>query len=265
MKRLGIVIAIQALALVGTAQAPAVPAPSPEQQLLKLVNMVRENSGVQALQWDPKVAQAALAHAKQLADHAQLGHRFEGEPELDQRVGATGARFSAVAENVAVADNVNEAHTALMMSPGHRANILNPAYNALGVAVVQRDRSLFITEDFARILPEYSEQQFRDEIVAAFNRLRQAHHSGPIDSRSDARLDRQACSGKLDAGGVLQGLSGATRATIFTASQPADLPPPMDQAAADISLHRMDIGICFKQDPNGFSKFWVVAAFFPTR
>jgi uncharacterized protein YkwD len=263
MKRLGIAIAVQTLALMGAAQAPSVPILSAEQQIFKLINMERENAGLQALQWDGKVAQAALAHARQLADHAGLAHRFAGEPELDQRVGATGARFSAVAENVAVANTVEEAHLALMNSPGHRANIMNPDYNSGGVAVVQRNKSLYVTEDFARVVPTYSEQQFRDELVAAFNRLRKAHRSGPIDSHSDARLDQEACSAKLDPGSVLQGLSGATRATVFTATQPGDLPPPMDQAAADYTLRRMSIGVCFRQDTNGFAKFWVVAAFFP--
>jgi uncharacterized protein YkwD len=265
MKRLGIAIAVQTLVLMGAAQAPSVPALSPEQQIFKLINMERENAGVQTLHWDGKVAQAALAHAKQLADHAALAHRFAGEPELDQRVGATGARFNAVAENVAVANTAEEAHLALMNSPGHRANIMNPDYNAGGVAVVQRNKSLYVTEDFARVVPTYSEQQFRDELVAAFNRLRKAHRSGPIDSHSDARLDQEACSGKLDPGSVLQGLSGATRATVFTATQPGDLPPPMDQAAADLNLRRMSIGVCFRQDTNGFAKFWVVAAFFPSK
>jgi hypothetical protein len=265
MKRLGIAIAAQALALMGAAQAPAVPALSPEQQIVKLINMERENAGLQPLQWDRRVAQAALAHAKLLADHAELAHRFEGEPELDQRVGATGARFNAVAENVAVANTPEEAHLALMNSPGHRANIMNPDYNAVGVAVIQRNKSLFVAQDFARLLPTYSEQQFRDEIVVAFNRLRHAHRGGPIDSHDDPKLDQQACSGKLDPGGVLQSLSGATRATIFTATQPGDLPPPMDQAAADFTLHRMNIGVCFRKDTNGFAKFWVVAAFFPGR
>ncbi|HEY6305577.1 MAG TPA: CAP domain-containing protein [Candidatus Angelobacter sp.] len=264
MKRIGIPIAVQALVLVGAAQAPSVPSLSPEQQLFKLLNMVRANAGVQTLQWDPKVAQAALAHAQKLAEHADLSHRFAGELELDQRLGATGVRFNAVAENVALADTVEEAHLALMNSPGHRANIMNPQYNAVGIAVVQRNRSLYVTQDFARLLPTYSEQQFRDAIVAEFNRLRQVHRSGPIDTRPDPRLDQEACSGKLDPGEVLQGLTGATRAAVFSATQPVDLPPPMDQAAADFTLRRMNIGVCFRADTkDGFSKFWVVAAFFP--
>jgi hypothetical protein len=256
-------MAIHALALMGAAQVPAVSSPrSPEQQLFKFLNMERENAGLGKLQWDSNVAQAALEHARKLADNATLSHQFAGEPQLDQRVGATGVRFNAVAENVALAETPEEAHLALMNSPGHRANILNPNYNSVGIAVVQRGKILYIAQDFARVLPAYSEPQFRDEIVAVFNRLRQAHHNGPIESHPDSRLDQEACAGKLDPGGALQTVSGY-RAAVFTATRPSDLPGPMVEAASDFTLRRMNIGVCFKPDSkSGFSQFWVVAVFF---
>ncbi len=266
MKRILIAVAVPALALMGAAQAPRVPILSPEQQLLKLLNMERENAGVPDLRWDSKLAEAAQAHSLQLAEHAALSHQFAGEPQLDRRVGATGARFNSVAENVALADTVELAHWALMNSPGHRANIMNPKYNAVGIGIEQRNGNLYVTQDFARVIPSYSETQFRDAVVVAFNRLRQAHRSGPIDSHPDPRLDQEACTRKPDPGEVLQGLKGATRAAVFTATQPDELPAPMDQAAADLNVRRMNIGVCFQQDANdGFAKFRVVAAFFPTK
>jgi hypothetical protein len=266
MKFVRIAIAVHVLAAMGAGQVPPVAAsPSPEQQLFKLLNLERENAGVGKLQWDSNVAQAALEHARKLAQNAALSHQFAGEPQLDQRVGATGARFNAVAENVALADTAEDAHVALMNSPGHRANILNPNYNAVGIAVVQRGKTLYIAQDFARVLPVYSEQQFRDEVVGVFNRLRQAHHNGAIESHSDSRLDQEACSARLDPGGALQ-ITGASRAAVFTATRPSDLPAPMVEAAADFTLHRMNIGVCFKPDSRGgFAQFWVVAVFFAGR
>jgi uncharacterized protein YkwD len=266
MKLVRIAVAVHALALLGIAQAPPVPSSySPEQQLFKLLNLERENAGVGKLQWDSNVAQAAMEHARKLAENAALSHRFPGEAQLDQRVGATGARFNAVAENVALADTPEDAHVALMNSPGHRANILNPEYNAVGIAVVQRGRTLYIAQDFARVLPAYSDQQFREEIVAVFNRLRQAHHNGPIEFHPDSRLDQEACSGKPDPGGALQ-MTGGSRAAVFTASRPSDLPGPMVEASADFTLHRMNLGVCFKPDSKGgFAHFWVVAVFFTGR
>src|SRR5262249_6644237 len=217
-------------------------------------------------EWDAKVAEAAQAHSRRLADHRALSHQFAGEPELTYRVGATGIRFSAVAENVAVADDAGEAHVAFMNSPGHRANILNPQYNVVGIAAIRINNHLYVTEDFARVVPSYSERELREGGIAAFNRLRLAHRLGPIDARPDSRLDQEACAGHSDRDGVLQGLSNATRATIFSAVEPGDLPAPMDKAASDLTLRRMNIGVCFRPDPDGqFSKFWVIAAFYQLR
>src|SRR5262249_23833726 len=159
--------------------------PPPERQLLKLVNQERKNAGLEALQWDAQLAEAAELHARLLASHGGLSHRFSGEPELAQRVAATGARVNAVAENVALADDAEEVPWALMNSPGHRANIMNPLYNAVGIGVVVFKNRMYVTQDFGHVVPVYSDQQFRQELLAAFNRRRQAHRLGSITFRSD--------------------------------------------------------------------------------
>jgi uncharacterized protein YkwD len=263
MNRAAIVIVIQMLGLAGMAQAPDSPALSPEQQLFKLINMERANARLEKLQWDAKVAQAAQGHTQRLAANNALSHQFAGEQDLEQRVGAAGARFIAVAENVAVAETVEEAHLALMNSPGHRENIMNPRYNAVGIAVKPFQNKLYVTEDFASLVSTYSEQQFREALVAAFNRARQAHRNGPIEAHFDQRLDREACAGQSDPEAVLGSLDGAVRAAVFTTGQPDHLPQPMEQAAADFTVRRMDLGVCFRSDRStGFSKFWVVVAFY---
>lgn len=264
MKRTIVAFVIQAAVLAAVAQGPG-PALPPEQQLFALLNVARDHAGLERLAWDPRLAAAARAHAEQMARRGELSHSFPGELPLEQRVGSTGERFDAVAENVAVADNVDDAHLGLMNSPGHRANILATKYNFIGIAVVQAGKRIYVAQDFARILPAYSPQQFREEVVAAFNHARKAHRFAPVDAQPDARLDDQACAGKLEPEGVLAGMSGATQATIFTATQPANLPPTMEKAAADPNLRRMNIGVCFRPDADKFSKFWVVAAFFPTK
>ena len=70
--------------------------------------------------------------------------------------------------------DVDTAHTALMKSPGHRANILHQDYNAIGISIVERDHELFITQDFAHTLASYTEKQFRESLIANFNQARRA-------------------------------------------------------------------------------------------
>jgi len=97
---------------------------------------------------------------------------FPASHYLQERVGETHLRFNSVAENVAAAPDVDTAHTALMKSPGHRANILHQDYNAVGISIVERDHELFITQDFAHTLASYTEKQFRESVIATFNQAR---------------------------------------------------------------------------------------------
>src|SRR5262249_56132570 len=77
------------------------------------------------------------------------GDWLAGEERLEDRLSKSGVPFDAVAENVAYAGSAGEAHEQLMLSSGHRANILNPQYNAVGVGVVDRKGQLYITQAVA--------------------------------------------------------------------------------------------------------------------
>ena len=261
-------ISVAVLSLFLTAGiAKAAPRPSDrEEQLFNLVNEERVRAGLRRVQWNQGLADAARAHSDLLAAHKNLSHQFRGEPELQQRAGRAGARFNSVAENVAYAPTVPALHDGLMHSPPHRANILNPEYNAVGIAIVERNGELYATEDFARVIATMSEDQFRQAVVAAFQRARATQKKPPITVSSDPRLHRAACSKTLNAKQILRGLPGATDLAIYTSSDAGQLPPNMRAAAGDGTLHRMNIGVCFQQDSAiGFSKYWVVAAFYPVR
>src|SRR6185437_15225881 len=131
-----------------------------EKRIFELLNLERKHAGLKPLQWNQNAAEAARAHAKLLADHREMSHEFPGEPALRQRLEATAVRFTTAGENVAKADDPDEAHLALMESPGHRANILGRDYTAVGVGVVERDDRLYVTQDFIRLVPVYTEEQF---------------------------------------------------------------------------------------------------------
>jgi uncharacterized protein YkwD len=234
-----------------------------EKQLLDLVNQERAKAGAGPLEWNDRLAQAALKHSRLLEENQDLSHQFAGEPGLQERVGATGLRFNAVAENVAEAPDIAAIHTGLMHSPGHRANILNPDYNAVGISIVERRGQLFVTQDFAHVLATYTEKQFLDAVVSGFNRARRARGLRAVDVVADARLHKAACAQDMNTDKMIQNLPGASRLLVFSLSEPGTLPDDLRQTAADRSVERMNIGVCLQTGgKNGFSKFWVVAAFY---
>lgn len=234
-----------------------------EKQLFDLVNHEREKAGLSKLEWSDRLAQAALAHSKLLAENRDLSHQFSGEPILQERVGATGLRFNSVAENVAAAPDVNTAHAGLMKSPGHRANILHQDYNAIGISIVERDHELYVTQDFAHTLVSYTEKQFRDAIVSGFNQARRTSGLRPVDVIIDPRLKRAACAQDMNTNRLIQNIPGATGVLVFSQSEIGALPDNLKKFTADKAVERMNIGVCLQTGgKTGFSKFWVVAAFF---
>jgi hypothetical protein len=172
-------------------------------------------------------------------------------------------RFNSVAENVAAAQDVETAHAALMKSPGHRANILHQDYNAIGIAIVERDHELYVTQDFAHTLVSYTEKQFRDAIVSGFNQARRTRGLRPVDVNIDPQLKKAACAQDINTKRLIQNIPGATGLLVFSQSEIGALPDDLKKFTADKAVERMNIGVCLQTGgKTGFSKFWVVAAFF---
>ena len=239
--------------------------PSEDQrQLFDLVNHERETRGLPKLQWDDHLAQSAATHNRMVIARDELSHQFPGEPAIGERVGATGLRFNSVGENLAYAPTVAEVHSGLMNSPPHRANILEPKYNAIGISIVKKNDELYVVQNFARVLPDYSEDQFRDAVVAAFNQQRRSARIENIDVRSDPRLHEAACGKNPNPNVIIRGIPGATDLVVFTSSVPERLPAHMKDLATERTVKRLNIGVCFRPGKeHGYGSFSVVAAFFP--
>src|SRR5882762_1373375 len=116
-----------------------------EQRLLELANEARSQAGAPPLILDDGLSRAAKEHAQAMFDARQLSHRFDGEPSLAQRLAAAShLLLDQNGENVALDVDVEGGHQHLMLSAAHRANLLNPAYNVVGLAVIAHGNRLYI-------------------------------------------------------------------------------------------------------------------------
>jgi uncharacterized protein YkwD len=124
------------LPLTGAADASGfAPADALERAALSLVNADRRAAGLPPVVSDARLADAARAHAMEMRAAGAIAHFSAATGDPADRVAARGLTFARVTENVGVAPTVKAAHDAFLASPAHRANILDPAVDAVGIGV----------------------------------------------------------------------------------------------------------------------------------
>lgn len=123
--------------------------PDLEAKMLALVNEERAKVGLKPLKPDPEIQVVARKHSADMFARGYFSHiNPDGEDPFD-RIRKGGVQFRAAGENLALAQTLTIAHTGLMNSPGHRANILQPAFGRLGIAILDGGiYGLMITQNF---------------------------------------------------------------------------------------------------------------------
>jgi uncharacterized protein YkwD len=104
-----------------------------EDSVASLVNLERARAGLAALRADSRLRQAARAHSKDMARRDFCAHVSpDGTTPVD-RMRLAGYPEPG-AENVARGQMTSrEVMQAWMASPGHRENVMNPAFTTVGV------------------------------------------------------------------------------------------------------------------------------------
>jgi len=103
---------------------------------LNLVNRERVAAGLAPLIPHATIRSAARAHGVELFTFGYLSHRSRDGRWPNERVRALGVRAKVVGENLAYAQDVREAHQALVASSAHRANMLSSKYRLFGIGVI---------------------------------------------------------------------------------------------------------------------------------
>jgi uncharacterized protein YkwD len=120
-----------------------------EAKMLELVNEERAKAGLKPVKADPELTVVARAHSNDMFKRGYFAHvNPDGKDPFD-RMKESNVHFRAAGENLALAQTLEIAHTNLMNSPGHRANILNPSFGRLGIGVMDGGYyGLMISQEF---------------------------------------------------------------------------------------------------------------------
>jgi uncharacterized protein YkwD len=234
-----------------------------EQVLLDLANQARAQAGAPSLTLDAGLCKAARAHAEVMFAARQLSHQFDGELSLPQRLGtATHTQLDQEGENVALDFDAAKGHQHLMLSPPHRANLLNPAYNVVGLGVVRSGDRLYIVQDFGHALPNYSVAEVKDRVAATVTQTRHQANQPDLARQDLPTADDAACSmahaDKLGTSPVHQ-LAQRYTVLTYTSLYPETLPAQASHVLSSHNLRSFSVGTCYARTetyPTGV--YWVV-------
>jgi hypothetical protein len=223
-----------------------------EQYLLAAANQDRATHGLNPVKLDAHLVLAARDHAFAMASQHNISHQFPGERDLATRAGDAGAHFSLITENVAEASNAAQIHELWMNSAGHRANLLDPKVDAVGIAVVQKDRQLYAVEDFGRTVVKLSLDQQEAEVGGLLN----ASGMRISGDKGDAR---QTCT-------MSTGYVGSRQPWFvmrYTASSLDRLPDELNSRLTTGKYHEAAVGACVTGKQGPFTSYNIAVMLFP--
>jgi len=127
-----------------------------EQRFLDLTNSERWWRNMGQLEVDPVLVQVCRRHSKEMSEKDYFDHRSPTpgqETPMNRYLLALNSRpsWAYLGENLFYCSipDVNRGHSALMESPDHRANILDPTYTHIGIGMYESKTGEFwVTEMF---------------------------------------------------------------------------------------------------------------------
>lgn len=117
-----------------------------EARFVALHNRARTRAGLRPLAVDARLVAIARRHSQTMA--AEGSGRVWHNRGLPYQVG----RVAELGENVGAGPSVDYLEKTFMESPEHRAEIFHRSYRQIGVGVVVRDGTVYVTEVFVRPL-----------------------------------------------------------------------------------------------------------------
>ncbi len=119
-----------------------------EREMVEYVNQERTKAGLAPLKVDLDLARVARIKSQDMVDNGYFDHNSPTYGSPFEMMRSFGISYRAAGENIAKNRSVIGAHTALMNSEGHRANILNPNFTHIGIGIVKNGGMVTVTQMF---------------------------------------------------------------------------------------------------------------------
>ena len=140
------------LAAASAQEAPSAPRERPADAIVlyRHLNQARSSDGVGLLAFDQRLVAVARQHALDMLARHYFAHVAPDGSSPFDRLREAGIQYGYAGENLAMDDSADDANSALLLSPPHRENMLQPHYRRVGIAAVEspQGEEIFV-EDFS--------------------------------------------------------------------------------------------------------------------
>ncbi len=223
---------------------------------------------------DEKLEAVAQAYADRMAKEGFFSHVSPDGADLRARLRAAGYPYRNAGENLGLAPGPLAAHFGIEHSPGHRKNLLDPAFTHVGVGIARRsDGQIIVVEVLA--LPAQEGGDPLDEAYRALERRRAQKKLPPLSrspvleklARSHAEKALSLDEPKSDLPGeeiherVFRALDVASAAVdIYVADHPTligDSPHLYDPATSHVGIGAVQ----GDSSKFGRGRYWVVVIY----
>ena len=126
-----------------------------EMAMIRMINSFRARQGLPLLQVNPRLMIMARDQSLDMEKHNFFGHESPTRGNFANRCRAAGLAGARMQENLAIHTSLEGAMKALLESPAHRQNLINPDFDSVGVGIVVEEysgkRTYYISQEFARL------------------------------------------------------------------------------------------------------------------
>lgn len=135
-----VVVALTCGALAAPVQAAS--AGSDEARLLALTNDLRVSVGAPTLSLDSSVSSVARGWSASMAARGGISHNEERSSQI--------SGWLKLGENVGMGGSIDSVHDALVNSPLHYRNLVDPDFTVVGIGVAYSGSTVYITQNFVK-------------------------------------------------------------------------------------------------------------------
>lgn len=234
---------------------------------------LRASRGLPALERDPALDAVAEAHSQEMARLRTFAHVLPTDGTPGDRLRARGYPFRSVGENIGLSSDVGTAHEAIVGSPAHLANLLDPRHRRLGLGAAagltaDGAEGVYLTEVLAAPVVGSADPAGEVARMVAAERKKRGLAPLPRDPALDAfaagevRKAADADQMKLDQALPARALEQAPELTsavaeIYLASGPDDL--AFSKNVGDAKWTRIGVGALYADSRQyGAKRLWVL-------